>query len=194
MVIQDQEHVKTVPIATINMHSIKNKELLLNEQLNNLNIDLAVLTETWLNDTPEDKAWLDQLELMQSSFIERTHNRPGQKKGGGIALIHKKSLNVQQLEQGNIPTTEYAVWKTKAVNTPLHLMGLYHPPPTDGMTTTMFLDEVTKLLMALIPKYNIMLLGDFNMYIKDTSNPDNIIFNDTMEVLGLIQHVKSPTH
>ena len=58
----------------------------------------------------------------------------------------------------------------------------------------MFLDEVTELLMALIPKYkNIMLLGDFNMHIEDTSNPD-IIFNDTMEALGLIQHVKSPMH
>ena len=63
------------------------------------------------------------------------------------------------------------------------------------MTTTMFLDEVTELLMALIPKYsNIMLLGNFNMHIEDTSNPDNIIFNDTMEALVLIQHVKSPIH
>ena len=69
-------------------------------------------------------------------------------------------------------------------------MGLYHPPPTDGMTTTMFLDKVTKLLMALTPKYNnIMLLEDFNMHIDDTSNPDNIIFNDTMVAPGLIQHV-----
>ena len=66
-------------------------------------------------------------------------------------------------------------------------MGLYNPPPTDGMTTTMFLDEVTELLMALIPKYNnIMLVDNFNMHIEDTSSPDNIIFNDTMEALGLI--------
>ena len=131
---------------------------------------------------------------MQNNFTVRTHNRPGQKKGGGITLIHKKSLNVQQLKQGNTPTTEYAVWKTIANNTPIHLMGLYHPPPTDGMTTAMFLDEVTELLTALIPKYNsIMLLSNFNMHIEDTSNPD-IIFNDTVEALGLIQHVKSPTH
>ena len=74
-------------------------------------------------------------------------------------------------------------------------MGLFHLPPTNGMTTTMFLDEVTELLKPPIPKYNnIMLLGDFSMHIEDTSNPDNIIFNDTMEALGLIQHVKSPTH
>ena len=74
------------------MHSIKNKDLLLSEQLNNLNIDSSVVTETWLKDTLEDKAWLNQSELMQNSFTVRTHNRPGQKKGGGIALIHKKSL------------------------------------------------------------------------------------------------------
>ena len=140
-------------------------------------------------------AWLNQSELMQNNFTVRTHNRPSQKKGGGIALIHQKSLNVQQLEQGNTPTIKYAAWKTIADNTPIHLIGLYHLPPTDGTKTTMFLDEITELLMSLIPKYNsVMLLGDFNMHIEDISSLDNIIFNDTMEALGLIQHVNSPTH
>ena len=113
----------------------------------------------------------------------------------GIALVHKKSLNTKQLEQGNTPTIKYAVWKTITYNTPIHLIGLYHPASTNGITTTMFLDEIMELLMTLIPKYNnILLLGDFNMHIEDISNADNIIFNDTMEVLGLIQHVKSSTH
>ena len=87
------------------------------------------------------------------------------------------------------------MWKIIGNNIPIDLKGLCHPPPADGMATTMFLDEITELLMTLIPKYNnIMLLGDFNMHIVDIYNPDNIIFNDTMEALGLIQHVKSPTH
>ena len=60
---------------------------------------------------------------------------------------------MQQLEQRNIPTIECAVWKIIANNTPLHLMGLFHPSPANGMTTTMFLDEVTELLTTLIPKY-----------------------------------------
>ena len=176
------------------MCSIKNKDLVLSEQLDNLNINLAVLTETWIKDTPKDKAWLNQSELMQNNITVKTHNRPSQKKGGGIALIHKMSLNIQQCKQGNTPTMKYAVWKPIGNNAPIHLIGLYHLPPPDGMTTTMFLDEITELLMTLIPKYNIMLLGDFNMHIEDISNPDNIIFTHTMEALGLIQHVKSPTH
>ena len=41
----------------------------------------------------------------------------------------------------------------------------------------MFLDEIMELLRTLIPKYNnILLLGNFNMHIEDTSNADNIIF------------------
>ena len=93
---------------------------------------MTVLTETWLKDPPKDKAWLDQSELMQNNFTVRTHNRPGQKKGARIALIHKKSLKVQQLEQGNTPTIKYTVWKTIVNNTSLHLMGLYHPPPNNN--------------------------------------------------------------
>ena len=59
----------------------------------------------------------------------------------------------------------------------------------------MFLDEIMELLTTLIPKYNnILLLTDFNMHIEDIDNADNIIFNDTMEALILIQHVKSSTH
>ena len=58
----------------------------------------------------------------------------------------------------------------------------------------MFLDEIMELLTTLIPKYNILLLGDFNMHIEDIGNVDNIIFNDTTEALNHIQHVKSPTH
>ena len=132
-------------------------------------------------------------QLMQNNYTVKTHNRPGQKKGRGIALVHKKSINIKQLEQGNTPTIEYVVWKTIGSNTPIHLIGLYHPPPTDGTTTTMFLDEITELLTTLICKYdNIMLLGNFNMQIEDINKAGNIIFNDTTEALGLIHMLNHP--
>ena len=41
---------------------------------------------------------------------------------------------------------------------------------------------------------NLVLLGDFNIHIQDTENPDSITYNDTMEVLGLLQHIDKPTH
>ena len=37
-------------------------------------------------------------------------------------------------------------------------------------------------------------MGDFNMHIEDITNLENLIFNDTMEALGLSQQVRTPTH
>ena len=57
----------------------------------------------------------------------------------------------------------------------------------------MFLDEIMELLTALIPKYNnLIIMGDFNIHIDDITNLENLIFNDTMEELGLSQQVKTP--
>ena len=72
------------------------------------------------------------------------------------------------------------------------------PPPPNAQvnaTKNMFLDEITELLTAPISKYhNLIILGDFNMYINDTTNAENLIFNDRMGALELSQHVKIPTH
>ena len=39
---------------------------------------------------------------------------------------------------------------------------------------------------------NTMLLRDFNIHKEETTSPDIVIFNDTMESLGLTQHVMQP--
>ena len=63
------------------------------------------------------------------------------------------------------------------------------------LTTGMFIDEMTDLLTNKIPKCsNLIILGDFNISAENVSNPDTVIFNDTMGALGLQQHVQGPTH
>ena len=37
-------------------------------------IDIGPLTETWLKDTAEDPAWINQSDLTQSNFILQQHN------------------------------------------------------------------------------------------------------------------------
>ena len=142
--------------------------------------------------TPADEAWTNQSELIQGNYKVKVHNRPGPKKGGGI-VIHKSHYPVQELEKGNTITIEYAVWKIEIKNKSLHVIGIYQPPPNaqDNATNNMFLVEITELLTALIPKYNnLIIMGDFNMHIDDITNAENLIFNDTMEALGLSQQVR----
>ena len=91
------------------------------------------------------------------------HNRPGDHCGGCLAVIHKNHIPIKELENGNTPAIEYAVWKAKVHNKTIHLMGMYHPPPSsiNKTMTGMFIDEMTDLLTDKIPKYsNLVMLGD----------------------------------
>ena len=114
-----------------------------------------------------------------------------------MALIHKKHIPIKEIRKGNTPTIEYGVWKATVRNKAIHLVGIYHPPPstTNRTTTGMFIDEITDLLTDTVPKYpNLIILGDFNISRENVTNPDTVIFNDTMAALGLQQHVQGPTH
>ena len=53
----------TTRIATLNVRSIKNNGHLIVSELNDNNVDIAVITEMWIKDTVEDKTWLDQSEF-----------------------------------------------------------------------------------------------------------------------------------
>ena len=192
------EMVNNIRLSTLNARLVKkNKDLIIGQKLNDHKIDITVITESWLKESPEDEAWTNQSELIQRKYNVKLHNRPWPKKGGRIALTHKNQYPVQELEKGNITTIKYAVMKVEIRNRSLQINGIYHPPPNtqDNSTNNMFLDEITELLTSPIPKYNnLIIMGDFNMHIDHITNLENQIFNDTMEALGLSQQVRTPTH
>ena len=114
-----------------------------------------------------------------------------------MALIHNNHIPIKELRKGNTPTIEYGVWKATIHNKTIHLVGIYHPPPsaTNRTTTSMFIDELTNLLTDIVPKYSsLIILGDFNISTGNVPNADTVIFNDTMAALGLQQHIQGPTH
>ena len=75
IVDQDQgsSRTKQFHLLLSNIQSITNKELMLLEQLNNNRIDIAVVTETWLNEDT-DKAWVLTSELNRNGFNLDTSN------------------------------------------------------------------------------------------------------------------------
>ena len=59
----------------------------------------------------------------------------------------------------------------------------------------MFIDDLTEHLTDWMPSYrNILICGDFNIHIDDPNDTEVQIFNDTMEALGLQQHVNFEMH
>ena len=77
------------------------------------------------------------------------------------------------------------------------VLALYHPPYSEKATITnvMLLDEVTDFLATFLVEYNnTIITSDFNIHLNNTNDPEAQIFLDTMEALGLDNHVNFATY
>ena len=179
--------------AMINAHSVRNRDTLLTQEIVTNNIDVTLITKTWLNNTPQDTALLHQSNLLQARYAISTHNRPT--RGVGLALLYKQNMKVKKTEAQNLCMIEYAIWHVTMKNKLINILGIYHPPPKQYLTNTIFLDELTELLTTRMPNIdNPIILGDFNIHIWDTNDYSSKTFVDMMEALGLKQHITEPTH
>ena len=185
-----------IRIATVNTRSIKNKVELVLENSNLQNLDFLAVTETWLKDTDEDRAWIETSQLESEELSFQTHNRQN-KRGGGLGLLHRKEYQVTKLDSHlQLDTIEYVTWKAQLGKQAITILVIYHPPIGNaGNTHTRFLDQVSELLQYSITNHkNLVILGDFNISIQDLGNPDSQTYKDTMEALGLTQHISHATH
>ena len=120
------------------------------------------------------------------------HNRQG-RRGGGLGLWHRREYQATKIDHdSNYTTLEQARWSLQIGDKILTILVIYHPP---GNTHTRLLDEVSQLVQYYMTNHkNLVILGDFNIAVQDLNNPDSLAFYDTMEALGLVQHIDKPTH
>ena len=97
-----------VKIATANVQSIKNKDLILHQHICDNEIDLCVLTETWLGNKQNDNIWKSCTPLNNDPFRISISKRMGQS-GGGLALVYNKVIKVTKISEQNRQTFPYAI-------------------------------------------------------------------------------------
>ena len=79
--------------------SIKNKDLIVNEQLVTNNFDFAIFTETWLPDNLDDIVWCVTSPLQNCGFRILTSNC-NSRRGGGLAIVFNEGLEVDLVQEG----------------------------------------------------------------------------------------------
>ena len=91
---------------------------------------------------------------------------------------------------------EYGTWTTGVRNKTLTVVGVYHPTlGTTRNTPVRFLAQVSELVQYLFTNHkNLVLLGDFNIHVNKLDNQDTQSYIDTVEALGLVQHIDQQTH
>ena len=86
--------------------SLPNAQLIKNKQLTHHDVDICILTETWLSDNGLDRTWLQYTVLNKIPYQMFTSNRTG-RKGGGVALIAKSHLRVKQIGEGQLRSFQF---------------------------------------------------------------------------------------
>ena len=85
----------------------------------------------------------------------------------------------------------------RSPTTVLRIGVLYRPPPStqNGLTVSLFFDEFPALLERLaVASGKLLLLGDFNFHIDDTTNRQASNFLELLNNHNLVQHIIGPTH
>ena len=123
----DNRNWKWINMGILNARSIKNKDLLVKELITEHNLEIVLITETWLRQ--EDDIWKKSKCLTSEKWEIHCVNRKTGHKGGRLVLLHNENINVQLDYTREMQTFEYALWLIKSRKKSFKVLGVYHPPP-----------------------------------------------------------------
>ena len=179
-----------VVCLTINCRSLVNKSESIGQTVREERADFALLTETWFSDDKQHQ--FDTSDLNQNGYKISVANRKG-RVGGGIALTCRSSVNMRKLSGGTTDSFEFGIWELVLKSITVHVLGIYRSPSVS--TPAQFVPEFFEFMEETLPRYsNILVTGDFNLHISDTTNATITEFNNSLCAMGLHQHVNFPTH
>ena len=158
------------------------------------NCDILAITETWLSPGTRDQSTIASVCPPGYDFL---HVPRTTGVGGGVGLLYRSSLSISNVTSQQKDSFEHLHVKLRHHNENVILIVLYRPPPNrrNGLSFDQFNSELSDLIDSIIlEKDKLILAGDFNIHIDDTSNSDARLFTSTLESYGLDQHVVGPTH
>ena len=159
----------------------------------NNNIDLCVVTETWLKD--QDTVSVAALSPPGYSF--KSFPRQSERKGGGTGIMFNNTLKVSLSGGGEKKSFEFSEWILCAQSRAITIVAVYCPPYLEAhpVPSSVFFEEFSTYLENTVMCPEILLItGDFNFHLDNTMDGDANKSIDLLETFGLLQHVTLPTH
>ena len=126
-------------------------------ELNTHNVDVAIVSETWLKPTIPSQA------ICPHGFTVIRKDRPHDRQGGGVAVFCKNDWKLESLEEFSNPYE--CLWtKITTNNSIFYLLAIYHPPSPEYQSSDLldFLTDSCERLLSLEPNAKLIIAGDIN--------------------------------
>ena len=140
-----------------NIRSLKKKIDEVEILVKNLECDLVILSETWINETEKQYC---NISNYNPTFSCR------KRQGGGLGLFSHSSLDHQIID--NYESENHACIIMKIDKLKIIVIATYRPPSFSINDFLQFLDE--KISSVLILNYKCLIIGDMNINLLDKNN------------------------
>ena len=171
----------------ISCRSVVNKTQKLQLESVDNNLDLCILTETWIKEGDT----ITPTKLCPSGYKSLSISRHD-KIGSGITIVYKSKLNISIARGQPFKIMESTCFSINTGNRLINLIAIYRPPDSNVLE---FCNELTNLLETNINSNGeLILLGDFNIAVSKSFDAQPATFLDILDSFNLINKVDKPTH
>ena len=170
----------------INIQSVSNKTFDIHELIKDANLDILAVTETWLS--TGDSAKICEMTPVTHNFL----HTPRETRGGGVGIFISNSIKKIAKQK----CVDWNTFELLQVNCEIEgrkciLIVVYRPPST---VTREFIDEFRLFLESVdMVSTNVLICGDFNLWIDDSDNASVIAFVEMMDSYNLVNKVHEAT-
>ena len=177
--------------AVFNSQSICNKCPQLIEYIIDHDVDVVLLSETWLKSKKNEvTAMVEQHGYKLHHTIRKNRAK---EVGGGVGIIVKKSLTAKQIKVKQFKSFEHCVVKVCLKDSKWITFITIYRLSYEGMES--FLDEFTELLeLYTVSNEKFVIGGDVNVHCDVVDDSDTIQLNDLLSTFNMTQSVSTPTH
>ena len=196
--LNDIDAAKGMHIAHLNIRSLANKWEVFKAQFVDKNLHVLGLSETWLNyKLPNNLFNLsNDFTMLRNDRNWSDDGKLEPKKGGGVALYVKSSLNYSETDFSEWNTSTIDIesqWITiKPPNAKTILIGNIYRPPQGNVDR--FIQVLDNYFNSIdLSKYEMFLMGDMNIDMLDKNNEAGKKLMNSIKPFGFCQLIKEPT-
>jgi exonuclease III len=192
--IKELNKKDNLKIIFINTQSALLKVLTIKDYILEHDLDILYIAESWFKVTGDE---VNIGNMIPQGYSFKQTPRVGKNRGGGIAVIYKKHIQLKKETQPIVTSMEIMETTININARRITCITIYRPETSDihkYKMSTFFSDLENLLTHYILTKDELLIIGDFNFHMNKPDKPNVKRMMEIVDTFDLIQHVTKPTH